>query len=53
MNMYEREKRAYKYLAQKKYERECKADENWEAIILSGAVLFTVMLMYKTGSVLL
>jgi hypothetical protein len=53
MSKYERECRATRYLARKKYDRERKADEAWEIVLLSGAVLFAVMLVTKTGSVLL
>lgn len=43
-----REARATRYLAQKRFEREKKADEFWEGVILSGAVLFTVMILLNS-----
>lgn len=43
-----REARATRYLAQKRFEREQRADDFWEGLILSGAVLFTVMVILNS-----
>jgi hypothetical protein len=53
MNKYARETKALRYIARKEYERERKADEAWEMIILSGAMLFAVMLVVKMGGALI
>ena len=48
MTIYQRKCNATRYLAQKRFEREQRADDFWEGVILSGAVLFTVMVILNS-----